>query len=205
MALWTLLCEGGFVMLPLGLCSLVVWCIIVERSFFYTRIAFRQESFFLEASNHLLYADREGVKRLCEKYTYVPGAQVLLSVLSRFESPHELRKKHWREAMERRTIQMQSELKRALWVLGTIASASPFIGLFGTVVGILRSFQSMAASGNAGFTVVGQGISESLIATAAGIIVAVIAVVAFNTLQVIATRLGQTLRLQMDELMELLV
>ena len=68
-------------------------------------------------------------------------------------------------------------------ITGTIASAAPFIGLAGTVVGILRAFNEMARKGAGGFTVVAAGISEALVATAAGIVVAVVAVIAFNALQ----------------------
>ena len=56
-----------------------------------------------------------------------------------------------------------------LWVLGTIGSSAPFIGLFGTVIGIIRAFHSMALAGTGGFGVVAGGISEALIATALGL------------------------------------
>jgi biopolymer transport protein ExbB/TolQ len=71
-----------------------------------------------------------------------------------------------------------------LWVLGTIGSLAPFIGLFGTVWGILRSFHDMATQGSGGFAVVASGISEALVATAAGLLVAIIALAFFNWLQV---------------------
>jgi biopolymer transport protein ExbB len=78
---------------------------------------------------------------------------------------------------------VNQELRSYLWVLGTVASSSPFIGLFGTVVGILRSFQEMAKQGTGGFAVVAAGISEALVATAAGILIAVIALIAYNAFQ----------------------
>jgi biopolymer transport protein ExbB len=71
-----------------------------------------------------------------------------------------------------------------LWILGTIGSSAPFIGLFGTVVGIIRAFQDMAEHGAGGFEVVAAGISEALVATAAGLFVAIIALLFFNYLQV---------------------
>jgi biopolymer transport protein ExbB len=95
-------------------------------------------------------------------------------------------------------------LKRGLWILGTVASASPFIGLFGTVIGILESFQEMAQSGKGGFTVVAAGISGALVATAAGIVVAVIAVMAFNALQTHYQGLVLSVRLQIEEIAEML-
>jgi len=72
------------------------------------------------------------------------------------------------------------------------------------VIGILRSFHEMARTGSGGFNVVAAGISESLIATAAGIVVAVIAVMAFNAFQTRWSSLVLTIKLQMEELSEMI-
>jgi biopolymer transport protein ExbB/TolQ len=72
------------------------------------------------------------------------------------------------------------QLKRGLGVLATIGSTAPFIGLFGTVVGIINAFRSIAATGSGGMSVVSGGIAEALVSTALGIFVAIPAVVAFN-------------------------
>jgi len=66
------------------------------------------------------------------------------------------------------------------WALGTVGSSAPFVGLFGTVVGILKAFQSMSVAGTGGFKVVSQGIAAALVATAAGLLVAIYAVIAYN-------------------------
>jgi Biopolymer transport proteins len=71
-------------------------------------------------------------------------------------------------------------LKRGLGLLATIGSTAPFIGLFGTVVGIINAFRSIAATGSGGMSVVSGGIAEALVSTALGIFVAIPAVVAFN-------------------------
>jgi biopolymer transport protein TolQ len=70
--------------------------------------------------------------------------------------------------------------KRYLWALGTVGSSAPFVGLFGTVVGILKDFQSMSQAGTGGFKVVSQGIAAALVATAAGLLVAIYAIIAYN-------------------------
>src|SRR2546428_9653934 len=72
------------------------------------------------------------------------------------------------------------QLKGGLRVLATIGSTAPFIGLFGTVVGIINAFRSIAATGSGGMSVVSGGIAEALVSTALGIFVAIPAVVAFN-------------------------
>jgi len=71
-------------------------------------------------------------------------------------------------------------LSDKLWLIGSTASLSPFIGLFGTVVGIIKSFSSLAEAGKGGFAIVSADLSEALIATAAGIFVAIIASFSYN-------------------------
>jgi biopolymer transport protein ExbB/biopolymer transport protein TolQ len=72
------------------------------------------------------------------------------------------------------------QLKGGLGFLATIGSTAPFIGLFGTVVGIINAFRNIAATGSGGMSVVSGGIAEALVSTALGIFVAIPAVVAFN-------------------------
>jgi biopolymer transport protein ExbB/TolQ len=81
-----------------------------------------------------------------------------------------------RDSMSETLIQ----LKRGIGLLATIGSCAPFIGLFGTVVGIINAFRSIAATGSGGMSVVSGGIAEALVSTALGIFVAIPAVVAFN-------------------------
>jgi biopolymer transport protein ExbB/biopolymer transport protein TolQ len=81
-----------------------------------------------------------------------------------------------RDSMSETLIQ----LKRGLGMLATIGSTAPFVGLFGTVVGIINAFRSIAATGSGGMSVVSGGIAEALVSTALGIFVAIPAVVAFN-------------------------
>jgi len=81
-----------------------------------------------------------------------------------------------RDSMSETLIQ----LKRGLGFLATIGSTAPFIGLFGTVIGIINAFRGIAATGSGGMAAVSGGIAEALVATALGIFVAIPAVVAFN-------------------------
>jgi biopolymer transport protein ExbB/TolQ len=103
---------------------------------------------------------------------------------------------------ERRRMGESRLLKRNVWVLGTIGSSAPFIGLFGTVVGIIKSFHQMAMMGTGGFSVVAAGISEALVATALGLVVAIIAVAFYNYLQVKITNLDTLLRVGIGRVLE---
>jgi biopolymer transport protein ExbB len=84
-------------------------------------------------------------------------------------------------------------LKRPLWILGTVAASAPFIGLLGTVIGIIKSFHNMATLGSGGFAVVAGGISEALIATALGLGVAIVALIFYNYFQVRVDRIESAL------------
>ncbi|MFB0565405.1 MAG: MotA/TolQ/ExbB proton channel family protein [Candidatus Aminicenantaceae bacterium] len=83
---------------------------------------------------------------------------------------------------ERASIMFTQELKRGLNTLATVATSAPFIGLFGTIGGIINAFRGMALTGSGGIGAVAQGIAEALITTAFGIGVAIIALWCFNIL-----------------------
>jgi biopolymer transport protein ExbB len=87
-----------------------------------------------------------------------------------------------KRAIERATIKGVQEFKRGLNGLATIGSTGPFVGLFGTVFGIITAFQGMGVSGSGGIGAVAGGIAEALVTTGFGIIVAVVAVWFFNIL-----------------------
>ena len=86
-------------------------------------------------------------------------------------------------ALERQAAREVQSFKRGLGVLATVGSTAPFVGLLGTTMGIVNSFQQMAAAGSGGLGTVSAGIAEALITTAFGLLVAIPAVMAFNFLQ----------------------
>ncbi len=85
-----------------------------------------------------------------------------------------------KRAIERATVLTSAELKAKLGGLGTIGSTAPFVGLFGTVLGVITAFQGMAKSGSGGLGAVSAGIAEALIETAFGLFVAIPAVMMYN-------------------------
>ncbi len=87
------------------------------------------------------------------------------------------------EAMTSRLVLERNRLEKHLIILGTLGNNAPFVGLLGTVLGIIKAFNDLAVSGNSGVSVVMAGISSALIATAFGIFVAIPAVVANNVFQ----------------------
>ena len=115
-------------------------------------------------------------------------AKVLVAGLNELQFQQDSRSGHAevvesaKRAIERATIKGVQEFKRGLNGLATIGSTGPFVGLFGTVFGIITAFQGMKVSGSGGIGAVAGGIAEALITTGFGIIVAVVAVWFFNIL-----------------------
>ena len=117
---------------------------------------------------------------ICKQNSNCPAGRIFLNILKRDTGARaEPASGIATEAMFEET----QKLRKHLWILGTVASSAPFIGLLGTVVGIIRSFESMAVAGTGGFAVVAAGISEALVATALGLGVAIIALIFYNYFQ----------------------
>ena len=93
-------------------------------------------------------------------------------------------------------------LRGPLWMLGTIGATTPFLGLFGTVIGIMGAFRKIGESNQAGIQVIGPFIAEALIATAVGIGIAVVALLVFNYFQSRLARMSIELRLAIEEFLE---
>lgn len=108
-------------------------------------------------------------------------------------------------ALEISSLRTTADLRRGIGGLATIASTAPFVGLFGTVVGIIHAFQSIGQAGAGGFEVVSQGIAEALIATALGLVVAIPAAWMFNYLTQWTERLGMEMASSSAELMDFFV
>jgi biopolymer transport protein ExbB/biopolymer transport protein TolQ len=115
-------------------------------------------------------------------------AKVLVAGLNELEfqedsnAPYAEKVESAKRAIERATIKGLVEFKRGLNGLATIGSTGPFVGLFGTVFGVITAFQGMAVAGSGGMGAIAGGIAEALITTGFGILVAVIAVMFFNFL-----------------------
>jgi biopolymer transport protein ExbB/TolQ len=107
-------------------------------------------------------------------------------------------------AMARERKQLAARLKARTWILATAGALMPFVGLFGTVVGVMNAFLAIGETGQGGFAVVSVGISQALIATAVGIAVALEGVFLFNLVQAFSGSLLRDITNSVDELGELI-
>ncbi len=177
--LLTLLHQGGLTIYPLGLCSVIAVAIVVQQLWRYRGLDGRTRELTRKVVDALVRRDVSTARSLCEA-SKTPVGEIFLEGL------------RWRNiALEDLNAvlatsrqEAAARLRTGLWIVGTIGSLAPFIGLFGTVVGIIKAFHEMAVQGSGGFAVVAAGISEALVATAAGLAVAILALAAYNYLQV---------------------
>ncbi|HEY8517411.1 MAG TPA: MotA/TolQ/ExbB proton channel family protein [Candidatus Binatia bacterium] len=116
------------------------------------------------------------------------------------EMPHEVAERAYDRTMRRLLLAANASLRRGLGFLATVGSTAPFIGLFGTVIGIVNAFEQMAASGQGGLAVVAGGIAEALITTALGILTAIPALWLYNTITARITALMTELECAGEEL-----
>jgi len=114
------------------------------------------------------------------------------------------KEKNLHGAVHRERVRVATGLKSHLWILGTIGATAPFVGLFGTVVGIMDAFGDISEAGGGGLSVVAGGISTALYATAAGILVAVEAVIIYNYFNQRLARYAVELKMLTEEFLELL-
>jgi biopolymer transport protein ExbB len=132
--------------------------------------------------------------------SHVPTAALYRAAFDRAGKPERIA-----DAVDRARREVIQALRAPLWVLATLGAVMPFVGLFGTVVGVLGSFRQIGITGQSGFAVVAPALSEALITTAGGIAVAVEAVVLFNVFQARISREAFDLTLRSDELTEVVI
>jgi biopolymer transport protein ExbB/TolQ len=170
--------QGGFIMYPLLIFSVAVWVVTIHKVLYLTKFKKDSKHYLDEASKIILSKELNKMEWL---YKNCPEV-IAKAHYAVFEDA--ISKDDYEARLQRRLSETNHDLKKNLWILGTIGSSAPFVGLFGTVWGIMGSFKAIGSAGKAGFTVVAGTISEALIATAAGIIVAVFAVIFYNYLQI---------------------
>jgi biopolymer transport protein ExbB len=192
--------QGWYATYPLILFSVVMTSIVIERLWSMRGLSGGIQNFTEDVCQYLRKGDLNSASKLIEaSQTRAPAARIYLGLLPliRMGDIEEIL-----EYGERRRLDEGRLLKRGVWILGTIGASAPFIGLFGTVIGIIKAFHQMAVMGTGGFAVVAAGISEALIATALGLIVAIIAVIFFNFLQVKIGNLDTLLRVGLGKVLE---
>ena len=186
---WSLVMESGpmakFVLLTLVLFSVISWGITAERHIRFRRAEQQTRDFLTEFHKGGGLAD---LQDRTAGLDWSPHADIFRAVFHEISLNPPPEGEAWHgsqlEAIDRivrRNASAQlSELERSLGFLATTASATPFIGLFGTVWGIMNAFRGIGISGTASLAAYAPGIAEALVATAAGLLAAIPAVIFYN-------------------------
>jgi biopolymer transport protein ExbB len=167
--------QGGPAMYALLALSILSVGIVFERLFFFTRQHSDPTSLLKEIGDRVSRDDMNGAIQVCDRHH-----GMLPKILQFGLYRHEKSRADISDALSIGLLEQLNALEANLSIIGTVAVIAPFVGLFGTVLGIIRAFTDIALKGNSTPAVVAAGVSEALWTTAAGLLVAVIAVVFFN-------------------------
>jgi len=194
--MWEILKQGGVVIYPLGLCSVLTVAILVERLWHFARADRDPQTVLSRVRTALAEGGNPRPKWADEPAPAVRVAGVALESLGQ---PREAVEEHLRAVLTSENLRLGAHLG----IVGTIGNIAPFIGLFGTVLGIIRAFRDIGQVGAAGPAVVAAGISEALIATAAGLFVAISAVIVYNLFVIWQGRLSRRAEIVAGEVLSL--
>jgi len=167
---------GGFTMYILLLCSVVSIAVIIERIHsYYGKSRLKRSQFMPKVLSEISKGSVDSAIKLCEKES-APFCSVIKMGLKKYGHDE----KSIAGAMEREIMLQTIVLERYTSIVGTIGNIAVYIGLFGTVLGIVSSFHNISSVGSGGISVVIGGVSEALVCTATGLMVAIPAVMAYN-------------------------
>jgi biopolymer transport protein ExbB len=199
MSIMNMINQGWLATYPLILFSVAVVSIIFERLWALRNVV----SETLNLSGGLTPILEKGqvseALQTARAQVATPAGRIFTDVLARHSSDS---LEYLADLTEEKRFEEVEALKGPLWVLGTVGASAPFIGLFGTVVGIIKAFHNMAVMGSGGFSVVAAGISEALVATGLGLGVAIIAVIFFNYFQTRIERIEAALTIASNRVLD---
>ncbi len=191
--MWSMINWGNWyalvILIVLLLMSVVSWAIIITKARYLSHVTNENRHFSAQAQRDLPLAN---LFALAQKYEVSPLAKMFEHSYREIAAFRQrVEKQPVPDARERlmdilsRTLervynQQTQHLEMRLPVLATISSSAPYIGLFGTVLGIIKAFQDIGVSGVTSLAIVAPGISEALVATAAGLMAAIPALIAYN-------------------------
>jgi biopolymer transport protein ExbB len=195
-----ILSMGGFTMYLLLLCSVLSLGVIIDRALFYWRNSrIPRPAFMDRIKGELQKKDFDRAIEIC-KDTTAPFAKVVLAGLEKAGRTEKLVS----GVMERQITLEVTKLERLTSIVGTIGNIAVYVGLFGTVLGIIRAFHDISIAGTGGMDVVIGGVAEALITTATGLAVAVPSVVLYNYFSKRVERFESDMELAASEVTDLI-
>jgi biopolymer transport protein ExbB/TolQ len=200
-SIWDLMGHGGGAMWVVVAFSVIALAVAIERAIAQWQFVTRARQLADVVRRCLGRGAIDEARSACER-SPSPIADVFLVG---YERHGRARPEHVATAVHRERQRVNQDLRARLWMLGTVGATAPFVGLFGTVVGIILAMGDLNPNETVKLGEVSGPISSALVVTAAGILVAVEAVILFNYFSQRANRIATELKLLTDEFLELLL
>ena len=170
--------KGGFMMIPILLCSLVAFYILVERVLTINKANVSPDAFIGRIKERVLKGDINGARLLCNQFDS-PIARMIEKGVARIGSPL----KNIEASIENVAKIELFKLEKNLSILATVSGAAPMMGFLGTVIGMVQAFIAIAQEeGSVSPKLLSSGIYTAMITTVAGLVVGIIAYLAYNYL-----------------------
>ncbi|MCP4445844.1 MAG: MotA/TolQ/ExbB proton channel family protein [Myxococcales bacterium] len=199
-SLWEILDMAGGAMWVILAFSVIVLAVALDRAIAHWGYMRKARALHENVTRGLSRGAFSEARSACER-SQSPLADVFLVG---FERNGRTKSANVASAVQRERVRVLAELKSRTWLLGTIGATAPFVGLFGTVVGIIEGLGSIFEEKKNDLAIVAGPLSEALYATAAGILVAVEAVIVFNYFNQRLAKVALEIKLLAEEFIELL-
>ena len=200
LSFWSLVMDGGYIMIPIAILLIVVIYVFTERCIAISRAAREDSTFMNRIREYIHEGDIESAHNLCRK-TDTPYSRLIDKGLSRMGRPMN----DVLVAIENTGNIEVANLGKGFPWLSTTAAGAPMLGFLGTVTGMIQAFFSLANAGtSADITVLSSGIYQALVTTVAGLVVGIIALFAYNYLVARVNRVMNSLEMKTMEFMDLL-
>jgi biopolymer transport protein ExbB len=191
--------QGGWDMWVLLILSIITLAIVIERLVFFSSQHGDTKALLRAIGQKIAADDLKGAIAVCKQ-----NKGMLPRILEFGLQRGEKNRADITDALSIALMEHLNALERNLSIIGTIAVIAPFVGLAGTVLGIIRAFQDIAIKGNSTPAVVAGGVSEALITTFSGLAVAIVAVVFFNFFKARIKTYNQEMIVAANQLAEML-
>ncbi len=200
LSLWSLVIDGGYIMIPIAVLLIVSIYVFIERSIAISRAGKEDSTFMQRIRDYVHEGDLESARALCKK-TDTPYARLILKGVTRIGRPMQ----DVLVAIENTgNIEVASLGKGFTW-LSTTAAGAPMLGFLGTVTGMIQAFYALAMAGTgANIIVLSSGIYQALVTTVAGLVVGIVALFAYNYLVSRVNRVMNGMETKTMEFMDLL-
>lgn len=200
LSLWSLVMDGGYIMIPLAIMLIVSIYIFTERCIAISRASKEDNTFMQRIRDYVHEGDLESASALCKK-TDTPYSRLILKGVTRIGRPMQ----DVLVAIENTGNIEVANLGKGFTWLSTTAAGAPMLGFLGTVTGMIQAFYALAMAGTgANIIVLSSGIYQALVTTVAGLVVGILALFAYNYLVSRVNRVMNGMETKTMEFMDLL-